>query len=128
VSRGNNGFVEIFSLILVSFLMFISFYLFQEIMMHRRVGNAYVRNIQEDYLLEGVLAEAKHVREKKENIDPNEKISSIFCPDYKFYFGNDTIYINKGVSTLLSASYIIYNGKVIITSIKSQSNTIYVRE
>jgi len=124
----DKGFIEIFALVITSLFMVLSIQMVQEAILHRKVGNAYVQNIQEDYRLEGVLLEAKLVREKKGFIDPTEKISSIYLPDYKYYFGNDRIYISKGVSNLLTVTYIIYNGKVVITGVKSQSNSIYMRE
>ena len=124
----DKGFIEIFTLVCMSLYLALAIQLIQEVILHRKVGNAYARNVQEDYILEGVLNEAKKLREKKDSIDPNEKISSIFHPDYKFYFENDRIYVIKGVSNLLSATYIMYNGKVFITEVKSQSNLIYMRE
>ena len=72
--------------------------------------------------------EAKDYREKIESINPSVKITSIFQPEYKYYYENDRIYVLQGVSNLLTATYIIYNGEVVITGVKSQSNQIYVRE
>jgi len=123
-----SGFIEIFTLVLMSLYLALAIHLVQEVILHRKIGFAHVKSIQEDYRLEGILMEAKKDREKREFIDPHEKISSLFQPEYKYYFENNRIYVMKGVSNLLSATYIIYNGKVLITGVKSQSNLIYVRE
>ena len=128
LGQGDKGFVEVYTLVLMSLFLALSTYLFQEVILHRKVGNAFVKSIQEDYLLEGVLLEAKVYREKIEFIDPSVKIISVFHPQYQFYFENDRIYVLKGASTLLTATYIRYNGAVLITDGRSQSNQIYVRE
>ena len=75
-------------------------HLFQEVILHRKVGNAFVKSIQEDYLLEGVLMEAKDYREKIESINPSVKITSIFQPEYKYYYENDRIYVLQGLSLI----------------------------
>ena len=124
----DKGFIEVYTLVLISLCFALSTYLFQEIILHRKVGNAFVKSIREDYFLEGVLMEAKDYREKIESINPSVKITSIFHPEYKYYYENDRIYVLQGVSNLLTATYIIYNGEVVITGVKSQSNQIYVRE
>ena len=126
--EGEKGFIEIFSLVLMSIYLVLSMQLFQEVILHRKICHALVKNIQEDYRLEGVLMEAKKCREIKEIIDPSEKIFSIYQPDYFYYFDDGKIYIDKGTTNLLSANYKVYNGKVFITGVKSQSNSIYVRE
>ena len=112
----------------MSIYLVLSMQLFQEVILHRKICHALVKNIQEDYRLEGVLMEAKDYREKIESINPSVKITSIFHPEYKYYYENDRIYVLQGVSNLLTATYIIYNGEVVITGVKSQSNQIYVRE
>ena len=128
IGHGDKGFVEIYTLVLMSLCLALSMHLFQEVILHRKVVNDFVKSIQEDYLLEGVLMEAKDYREKIESINPSVKITSIFHPEYKYYYENDRIYVLQGVSNLLTATYIIYNGEVVITGVKSQSNQIYVRE
>jgi len=126
--EGERGFIEIFTLVLMSIYLVLSMQLFQEVILHRKICHALVKNIQEDYRLEGILMEAKKCRETKETIDPSERIASIYQPDYFYYFDQEKIYIDKGKANLLSANYKVYNGKVFITGVKSQSNSIYVRE
>lgn len=72
--------------------------------------------------------EAKKYREKNGTIDPSERITSSFQPNYRYYFDNEKIYIEKGTLNILIANYKIYDNKVYITGVKNQSNSIYVRE
>jgi len=128
IPKNERGFIEIFSLIIMSFFLLLSMQLFQEILLHGKICNAYQKCIQEDYRVEGILMEAKKHREKNGTIDPSERITSSFQPNYRYYFDNEKIYIEKGTLNILIANYKIYDNKVYITGVKNQSNSIYVRE
>ena len=127
-TRKERGFIEIYSLILMSFFLLLSMQLFQEVLLHGKICSAYQKSIQEDYRVEGVLMEAKKYREKKGTVDPSERITSSFQPNYSYYFDDEKIYIEKGSLNILIANYKVYNSKVCITGVRSQSNQIYVRE
>jgi len=128
IPENERGFIEIFSLIIMSFFLLLSMQLFQEILLHGKICNAYQESIQEDYRVEGILMEAKKHREKNGFLDPSKRITSSFQPNYRYYFDNEKIYIEKGTLNILIANYKIFNNKVCITGVKSQSNSIYVRE
>ncbi|MEI6158053.1 MAG: hypothetical protein WCP87_06790 [Atribacterota bacterium] len=116
-----SGFIEIFTLVLISFFSLTFFYFFQESMLHKRVGNAYLQKMKESYRLEGVLIEAKSLRESDDQFTPKKNITSNFCTEYTINIENDTICVYNRKDMLLMSWYVFRDGKVFITGIESRS-------
>uniref|UniRef100_A0A7V4TVU8 Type II secretion system protein n=2 Tax=Candidatus Caldatribacterium saccharofermentans TaxID=1454753 RepID=A0A7V4TVU8_9BACT len=82
----------------------------QEIALHIRTINAYLREYQEEYTREGVLIEAVTLLEEKGEGFVVANLPSSFAPSYAFTITSDTITLTKNGEVVLQAG-IRWEGK-----------------
>lgn len=97
----------------IALLMFI---LSEGVLTHARLVEAYFREFQREYEMEGVLAEAVVLLEEKGRGYTTTNAGSSFSPSYAFTITSDTITLTKDGKTMLKAKIRWEGERVVVVS------------
>jgi len=126
----DRGGIEIFVVILAGFFVVTFLFLIEDMVMHRRVGNATAKRIQLLYAIEGVLIEAQSLLENFQEEEPESlETLSTFAPEFTMHiaFEESIITVFQDERQLAEASFSRQGSVVKIAQVKSFNNIPYTR-